>query len=258
MVTCGPAVAAEDAARRKAAQQALFAACMTGDERTAKALLEGGDVGANEIVHALGKAPPLSVAVEHPKLMRLLVEGYGARVDARRGDGSTALADAAERGLLESLFLLCDEYGADPNIEDADGNTALDHARREKRTDAAEALKARGGLRGRKKPRESAKATFDAAARAARVTTDAASPLAGFDLDNVTELDAHWGRPPPPLSDLPPVRRCARCDRAWNHDKKLARCSRCKVAVYCDRDCQKAHWPQHRDGCRTKPAAKPA
>jgi hypothetical protein len=26
-------------------------------------------------------------------------------------------------------------------------------------------------------------------------------------------------------------------------------CSRCKTAVYCGRDCQRADWPQHKEGC---------
>jgi hypothetical protein len=30
------------------------------------------------------------------------------------------------------------------------------------------------------------------------------------------------------------------------HDKILPRCSRCKVAIYCDRICQERHWNDHR------------
>ena len=39
---------------------------------------------------------------------------------------------------------------------------------------------------------------------------------------------------------------CDNCDA--QHGGK--RCSRCKVAHYCSRECQKAHWPQHKGQCK--------
>ena len=246
------AAAAEGAARKKAARQGLFVACMNGDVAAAAALLEAGDVGANEVVHGLSKAPPLSAAVRHPALMRLLVERHGARVDARRGDGSTALMDAAEAGLAASATLLCDEWGADLNLEDADGNTALDLARRETRTAVAAFLEDRGALRGHRKTVAAGDAPF------ATFGTMADAGL-GFDLDGATELNARWAAPPAPnAAPRAPVPRCARCDKPEAPGKKLVRCSRCRVAVYCSRDCQKAAWPQHKGGCRRKPAKPPA
>ena len=39
---------------------------------------------------------------------------------------------------------------------------------------------------------------------------------------------------------------CARCGR----DGNLRACSRCCRIWYCGHDCQKAHWREHRTGCR--------
>jgi hypothetical protein len=33
-------------------------------------------------------------------------------------------------------------------------------------------------------------------------------------------------------------------------DHKLSKCAECKVARYCSRDCQVAHWKKHRDDCK--------
>ena len=40
---------------------------------------------------------------------------------------------------------------------------------------------------------------------------------------------------------------------------RLLRCSWCRAAFYCGKECQRAHWPAHRSGCPpTEPAAPPA
>ena len=44
-----------------------------------------------------------------------------------------------------------------------------------------------------------------------------------------------------------------RCDSCADYplpEIKLQRCSRCKAAKYCNADCQKAHWPQHKAPCK--------
>lgn len=46
---------------------------------------------------------------------------------------------------------------------------------------------------------------------------------------------------------------CWYCDKL--HEKKMPFCGRCKVATYCDRVCQKRHWPTHKHNC--EPDAKP-
>ncbi|KAJ0109441.1 mynd zinc finger [Diaporthe amygdali] len=49
------------------------------------------------------------------------------------------------------------------------------------------------------------------------------------------------GTPPP---------SCYKCGKIQaDIGKKLSVCSRCKVASYCDHDCQKAHWSAHKPSC---------
>ena len=40
--------------------------------------------------------------------------------------------------------------------------------------------------------------------------------------------------------------KCAHCDTT---SEKMQRCSRCQFAHYCNRECQRAHWPQHKLQC---------
>lgn len=40
-----------------------------------------------------------------------------------------------------------------------------------------------------------------------------------------------------------------KCDNCKKTDTSLKRCVKCKSAAYCDRDCQKAHWKQHKKDC---------
>lgn len=46
-----------------------------------------------------------------------------------------------------------------------------------------------------------------------------------------------------PIYDLP---LCANCRMA---KPSLMKCSRCQRVKYCDRACQKAHWPTHKQDC---------
>jgi MYND finger len=45
--------------------------------------------------------------------------------------------------------------------------------------------------------------------------------------------------------------KCANCDNDDSEIKKLA-CNSCKLAFYCDKECQKAHWRVHKVVCRNK------
>ena len=47
---------------------------------------------------------------------------------------------------------------------------------------------------------------------------------------------------------------CAFCQKTKKEVQNLKRCARCEKAWYCDKTCQKSHWPQHKKTCR---AAEP-
>ncbi|KAJ7114325.1 hypothetical protein C8R44DRAFT_227342 [Mycena epipterygia] len=42
---------------------------------------------------------------------------------------------------------------------------------------------------------------------------------------------------------------CTNCHKI-DPDLKLSRCGRCKEAWYCSKECQKKHWPKHKEFCR--------
>lgn len=42
---------------------------------------------------------------------------------------------------------------------------------------------------------------------------------------------------------------CNMCDKMESEARTHKRCSRCKVAYYCNAECQHKHWPIHRKGC---------
>ena len=50
---------------------------------------------------------------------------------------------------------------------------------------------------------------------------------------------------------------CDSCGTYPPADSKLQRCSRCKAAKYCNADCQKPHWLQHKAPCKAG-TAEPA
>jgi hypothetical protein len=42
---------------------------------------------------------------------------------------------------------------------------------------------------------------------------------------------------------------CAACSRRGSRQHKLRLCRGCRAVRYCDADCQRAHWPEHRRDC---------
>ncbi|GFH53815.1 hypothetical protein CTEN210_10291 [Chaetoceros tenuissimus] len=51
------------------------------------------------------------------------------------------------------------------------------------------------------------------------------------------------------------LRKCYNCIKT-EKDVKLSSCSGCDLAAYCSRECQKAHWPKHKDTCKENSAAR--
>uniref|UniRef100_H3GGT1 MYND-type domain-containing protein n=1 Tax=Phytophthora ramorum TaxID=164328 RepID=H3GGT1_PHYRM len=51
------------------------------------------------------------------------------------------------------------------------------------------------------------------------------------------------------LMDNPELRRCAKCDKRAAPGKELRRCTRCKCTFYCDAQCQRGHWKDHKVSC---------
>ena len=46
-------------------------------------------------------------------------------------------------------------------------------------------------------------------------------------------------------------RRCERCGVWEAHtDGRFSRCAACKLVYYCGRECQKAHWREHKQACK--------
>jgi len=47
---------------------------------------------------------------------------------------------------------------------------------------------------------------------------------------------------------------CANCDKGEECIDSLKTCSKCNMAKYCNRECQLAHWPQHKKDCKKRAA----
>ncbi|KAI9024675.1 hypothetical protein DFJ74DRAFT_705418 [Hyaloraphidium curvatum] len=50
---------------------------------------------------------------------------------------------------------------------------------------------------------------------------------------------------------ITPLYGCASCGKmSAKEGGEMKRCSRCRAAHYCSKECQTAHWPQHKTVCR--------
>lgn len=56
----------------------------------------------------------------------------------------------------------------------------------------------------------------------------------------------------------PELRRCGFCDKKAAPGAELRRCTRCKCTFYCNAECQKSHWKDHKLNCIAPGAAPPA
>lgn len=52
--------------------------------------------------------------------------------------------------------------------------------------------------------------------------------------------------------------QCAQCARVFDNTAEVVRnvCSRCRVPFYCGEECQRAHWPVHKDKCQLMAPSK--
>jgi hypothetical protein len=71
-----------------------------------------------------------------------------------------------------------------------------------------------------------------------------ASAMDSVDLANVHYILQHG------TIEKLPTDRAATCFACGKHEAALLKCERCRAAYYCDAACQKAHWKDHKGGCR--------
>jgi ankyrin repeat protein len=123
----------------------ILIAATEGDPTTIHALCLGG--APVEVRDAWTYSTPLilaaSVGNEHAGGVIQALLKHGADINARNGNGSTALIEAAERRHPELVRILIDQ-GADLNAVSAHGHTALFLAERHKDKAIVDMLKAAG------------------------------------------------------------------------------------------------------------------
>jgi hypothetical protein len=51
---------------------------------------------------------------------------------------------------------------------------------------------------------------------------------------------------------------CKKCDKSEEKSGDMKKCSQCKAVFYCNRECQKAHWKEHKKHCRGSDPASAA
>ncbi|KAF9474260.1 hypothetical protein BDN70DRAFT_884996 [Pholiota conissans] len=50
---------------------------------------------------------------------------------------------------------------------------------------------------------------------------------------------------------------CSQCMKPSSNGAELLKCSKCKIAWYCSRECQKAQWPTHKKVCKEASSSMP-
>ncbi len=117
---------------------------ITGDVTTVSAILSTNIAALNATDDS--GATPLHLAALNCRtnVLALLLE-KGAKVNVKEKRGATPLHFAAQRGCVPAIEMLLDK-GAKLNPKDDEGRTPRARAEKWHRSEAAEVLKARGGL----------------------------------------------------------------------------------------------------------------
>lgn len=86
-------------------------------------------------------------------------------------------------------------------------------------------------------------------------------PLARRPHAHAPLITIHWHSAPPTLASPPPfqvnVHECAACGAVGGSKRTASgetvarkQCARCRRAFHCSADCQRSHWPSHKEQCR--------
>jgi ankyrin repeat protein len=156
----------------------------------------------------------------HDKCVELLLTA-GAYKEAKQEHGATALIMAATNGHEKCVELLLNA-GCDVNALDDEGDSALYAAVENEHIDCVRTL--------------------------VRCGADVTMQVQGASLDDIADATTMADKLKAALR-LPAKkrRRCAQCDKTTS--KKLQKCSACRKVYYCNRECQVAHWLQHKPVC---------
>mmetsp|Transcript_14717 Transcript_14717/g.46201 ORF Transcript_14717/g.46201 Transcript_14717/m.46201 type:complete len:433 (-) Transcript_14717:111-1409(-) len=207
----------------------LFLACQNGHSATAE-LLVGAGADVNVQDKGDTQAVPLHLAASnsHLSLVKLLLD-KGAKVDATESRGFTALMMAGSEGYANVVVTLL-QAGANVNAAGLGGETALHIAVRSMQP-LIVAILVQAGADLTMKDSEGATAREVAERSDNPIVHNMVNAI-----DNAAVLVSQEG----------PERLCAFC---FNLLDKPKRCGKCKAIRYCSVECQRSHWPAHKQSC---------
>ena len=207
----------------------LFLACQNGHFATAQMLVEAGaDVNVQDKGDTQAVPLHLAASNSHLSLVNLLLE-RGANVDAAEARGFTSLMMAGSEGYANVVVTLL-RAGANVNATGVDGETALHIAVRSMQPLIIAILVQAGAdltLR-------------DGEGKTAKEVAESSENPIIRNMVNAIE------NAPVLVSEEGPERLCAFC---FSLLEKAKRCGKCKSIRYCSVDCQRSHWPAHKQSC---------